>query len=135
MTPPRAWYGAHSDELYALMRIVVAFLYLSHGLQKHFPVFGGPVARGGPALFQLAGAIEILCGKAILVGFFTSWAAFIASGEMACAFFIVHIHQGIWPILNRGEIVVAFCFVFLYISARGAGPWSVDNGLDATPHP
>ncbi|MGH7590692.1 MAG: DoxX family protein [Gemmatimonadales bacterium] len=126
MTSPKAWYGAHQDQIYAVMRVVVAFLYLCHGLQKHFPVFGGPMATGSP-LFMTAGAIEILCGTAILIGFHTSWAVFIASGEMACAYFIVHIHQGFWPIINRGEIVVAFCFVFLYISARGAGPWSVDG--------
>ena len=127
MTSPKAWYGAHADKFYAVMRIVIAFLFLCHGLQKHLPVFGGPMARGGSWLFQLAGVIEITCGTAILIGFLTSWAAFIAAGEMACAYFIVHIHMGFWPILNHGEIVVAFCFVFLYISARGAGPWSVDG--------
>ncbi|HET7024618.1 MAG TPA: DoxX family protein [Gemmatimonadales bacterium] len=128
MTSPRAWYGSHSDKLYAVMRIMVAFLYLSHGLQKHFAVFGGPMARGaGSGLFQAAGIIEIVCGLAILIGFRASWAAFIASGEMAVAYFLMHFPHSFFPIENHGEIVVAFCFVFLYISSRGAGPWSVDG--------
>ncbi|MFI5235573.1 MAG: DoxX family protein [Gemmatimonadales bacterium] len=126
MTSPRTWYGSHTEKLYALMRIMVAFLYLCHGIQKHFALFGGPMAAGSP-LFMTAGAIEILCGVAILIGFQASWAAFIASGEMAVAYFMMHFPHGFFPIENRGEIVVAFCFVFLYISARGAGPWSVDG--------
>lgn len=134
MTSPRAWYGAHTDKLYALARIVLAFLYLCHGIQKHFPVWGGPMGSGS-LLFMTAGAIEIVCGTAILIGFRVTWFAFIASGEMAVAYFLMHFPHGFWPIANHGELPVIFCFFFLYVSARGAGPWSVDHAIDATPRP
>lgn len=126
MTSPKAWYGAHADKLYALARIVLAFLYLCHGIQKHFPVWGGPMGAGS-LLFMTAGAIELICGTAILIGFQVSWFAFIASGEMAVAYFLMHFPHGFWPIANHGELPVIFCFFFLYVSARGAGPWSVDG--------
>lgn len=125
MTSPHAWYRSQADKLYAVARIVIALLYLCHGLQKHFAVFGGPMAHG--PLFITAGVIEIVCGAAILIGFQAGWAAFIASGEMAVAYFLFHFPNGFWPIENHGEIVVAFCFFFLYVSAKGAGPWSVDG--------
>lgn len=125
MTTPHRWLGAHADRAYALMRIVVALLYLQHGLQKLLPVLGGPVAHS--PLFITAGFIESLCGFAILIGFQASWAAFLASGEMAVAYFLFHAPHSFWTILNHGEIVVAFCFVFLYVAVRGAGPWSVDG--------
>lgn len=126
MTSPRAWYGSHADRLYAIARIVFALVYLCHGLQKYFAVFGGPMATGSP-LFQTAGAIELICGTAILIGFKTSWFAFIASGEMAVAYFMMHFPHAFFPIANSGETPVLLCFFFLYASAKGSGPWSVDS--------
>ena len=82
--------------------------------------------------FQIAGTLEIVCGILIAIGLFTSWAAFIASGEMAVAYFIAHVPRGSWmPIINGGEITVALCFGFLYIAMRGGGQYSVDAGLAA----
>ena len=127
MTSPRAWYGSHADKLYALARIVIALLYMCHGIQKHFAVWGGPMAAGS-LLFGTAGAIEIICGFFIMIGFQASWFAFIASGEMAVAFFMMHFPHGFWPIANHGELPVLFCFFFLYVSAKGSGPWSVSGG-------
>ena len=122
--------GRHTEHAYALMRIVVAFLYLCHGVQKLFGVLGGMGGHavwGGPPIFIAAGLIETPTGLLMMLGLFTTPAAFLASGEMAIAYFKVHAPQGFWPVLNHGEIVVAFCFVFLYIATRGAGIWSLDG--------
>jgi len=118
--------GSVSGIAFSLMRIVLAFLYLSHGLKWLFGAFGGRPIPLTP-LLMTAGVIEVIAGTLILMGLFTSWAAFIASGEMAAAYFIAHIPRGsIWPIQNGGEITVALCFAFLFIAAYGSGPISVD---------
>jgi putative oxidoreductase len=110
---------------YALLRIVAGLLFLCHGGQKLFGWFGGqPVPLG--SLFGLAGILELVLGLLIAIGLFTSYAAFIASGEMAVAYFIGHFPKGFWPIENAGEPAVLFCFIFLYIATRGSGIWSVD---------
>jgi putative oxidoreductase len=119
--------GRFSPQLYALMRIVVALLFACHGAQKLFGVFGGqqvPVS----SQFGLAGIIELVGGLLIAVGFLTGTAAFIASGEMAAAYFKMHFPRGAVPIQNGGELAVLYCFVFLYIASRGAGIWAVDRG-------
>jgi len=115
--------------IYAIIRIVVGFLFLCHVLQKRFGAFGGSGRPHG--LFLAAWIIELVCGAMILIGLFGSFAAFIAAGEMAVAYFHVHAHMGPWlrPIVNHGELAVAYCFVFLYIAARGSGPFSVDSLL------
>ena len=111
---------------YSLMRIVFAFLYLSHGLKWLFAAFGGRPVPLTP-LLMTAGVIEVIGGTLLLMGFYTSWAAFVASGEMAVAYYIAHIPRGsIWPIQNGGEITVALCFGFLFIWTFGSGPISVD---------
>jgi putative oxidoreductase len=110
---------------YAAMRIVFAFLYLSHGLRWLFGAFGGdpvPVAT----LFGAAGLIETVCGTLIGIGFLTRIAAFVASGEMAVAYAMSHAPRSLWPIENGGEITVAFCFAFLYIATHGAGIFSLE---------
>jgi len=119
--------GSYAGIAYALVRIVFAFLYLSHGLKWLFGAFGGrPVPLN--AMLTTAGVIETVCGTLILIGLLTSWAAFIASGEMAVAYFYAHVPRGsIWPIENGGEITVALCFGFLYIATRGSGPISIDG--------
>jgi putative oxidoreductase len=117
----------YAPQLYALFRIVAGFLFIFHGLQK-FGVFGGqtPPLAG---LMGVAAVIESVGGLLIMIGLLTRPAAFIASGEMAAAYFIAHQHRGTWPIQNGGELAALYCFAFLYIAARGAGTWSVDGGL------
>jgi putative oxidoreductase len=119
----------HAERIYALMRIVVPFLYLCHGAQKFFGVLGGHPVWGGPPLLIAAGIIEMTCGPLMLLGLLTRAAAFVAAGEMAAAYFVMHFPRGPWPILNHGELPVAFCFVFLSIAVRGPGIWSLDRLL------
>src|SRR5688572_5549927 len=118
--------GTYAPYLYALMCIVLGVLFACHGAQKLFGVLGGEtvalVSLGG-----LAGIIEFVGGLLITLGFLTSYAAFIASGEMAVAYFMAHAPRGFWPIQNDGELAVMYCFIFLYIASRGAGVWSIDN--------
>jgi len=122
--------GGYEPAAYALLRVILAFLYWSHGPRWLFGVFGGQQAAPLFSRFGAAGTIEIVCGILIFIGLFTSWAAFIASGEMAVAYFMVHVPRGGWmPILNGGEITVALCFGFLYIATRGGGRYSVDAML------
>jgi putative oxidoreductase len=82
-----------------------------------------------PPIVMVAGGIELICGFLIVIGFFTGIAAFIASGEMAVAYFTTHAHGGFWPIVNQGEMAVLYCFIWLFVSAHGGGIWSVDNAL------
>jgi putative oxidoreductase len=118
---PSKW----ADTLYGLMRIIVGLLFSCHGAQKLFGVLGGQ--GGAKGLFLVAGIIEFACGLLIAFGLFGALAAFLASGEMAAAYFMVHAKQGFWPIVNKGELAVAYCFVFLYIAARGSGALSIDS--------
>jgi putative oxidoreductase len=110
---------------YAIMRIIVGLLFVCHGAQKVFGWFGGKPAPLG-SLLGVAGIIELVFGLLIAIGFLTSYAAFIASGEMAVAYFMAHYPKSFWPIENEGEPAVLFCFVFLYMATQGAGIWSID---------
>jgi putative oxidoreductase len=122
--------GNFSPYAYALMRIVVGLLFACHGAQKLFGWFGGIDGKGTAALlsslFGVAGIIEVITGLLVAVGLFAGYAAFIASGEMAFAYFKAHFPAGFWPIENKGEEAVLYCFIFLYVATRGAGVWSVD---------
>jgi putative oxidoreductase len=113
----------------SILRIVIGFLYIWHGTQKFFG-FPGTGAPPPPLdLMTLRGAsaiLETFGGALILVGLFTRPVAFILSGHMAFAYFIAHAPQNFWPILNRGELAIMFCFVFLYLAAAGGGPLSLD---------
>jgi len=110
---------------YAILRTVAGLLLVSHGGQKLFGWFGGqPVPFD--SLFGLAGIIEIVLGVLITIGLFTHYAAFVASGEMAVAYFIGHFPKSFWPLENGGEPAVLFCFIFLYVTTHGSGIWSVD---------
>jgi putative oxidoreductase len=125
--------------LYALMRIVVGLLFACHGAQKLFGVLGGFGGQSGMAvplfsLMGLASFIEFVGGLLIAFGALTSYAAFIASGEMAVAYFMQHFPRGFWPIQNGGERAVLYCFVFLFIAAKGSGRWSLAQG-DAASEP
>ncbi len=122
----RRFLGHFSTVAFTAMRVVLAFLYLSHGLRWLFGAFGGPSARI-LSLPWAAGLIEVTSGTLIGVGLFTWWAAFISSGEMAVAYFLVHAPRARFPIQNGGEITVALCFAFLFIATYGAGPISIDR--------
>jgi putative oxidoreductase len=120
--------GRYSEVIFALLRVVAGLLFACHGAQKLFGAFGGqkmPIA----SMMGLAGIIELVGGLLIAVGLLTSWAAFVSSGEMAAAYFMAHAPRGFWPILNQGELAVVYCFLFLYVAARGAGRYSLDASL------
>jgi putative oxidoreductase len=114
-------------QLLALLRIVAGLLFLEHGTMKlfHFPAaqMPGPL----PMLMMVAAVIELVAGVLITLGLFTRLAAFIASGEMAVAYFMGHFPKSPWPGVNMGDAAILFCFVFLYLAAAGAGAWSVDG--------
>ncbi len=110
---------------YVAFRLVFAFLYWSHGVRWLFGIFGGRPAAFGTLVWS-AGVVETVCGTLMLLGFCAEYAAFIASGEMAVAYFMVHNPRGHIPIANGGEITVALCFAFLYIATRGSGGFGVD---------
>lgn len=114
--------------LLSVLRIVAALLFLEHGAIK---LFGFPPGSPMPmpaafTLFWLAGVIELVGGALIALGLFTRTAAFICSGEMAVAYFMGHATHGLFPAINMGDAAILFCFVFLYLSAAGPGPWSID---------
>jgi putative oxidoreductase len=110
---------------YALARLVVGALFACHGAQKLFGVLGGQSEVNDPEGL-IAGIIEFFAGLLVCAGLFTRSAAFVASGEMAVAYFKAHAGRGFWPIMNHGELAVLYAFFFLYISVRGHGVWSVD---------
>jgi putative oxidoreductase len=117
----------YEPQAYALLRIVTGFLFLWHGMQKLLG-FPGEVPAGAPAfVLWVAGPIELVGGTLVMIGLYTRWAAFVASGLMAFAYWLGHGTTALLPVLNRGELAVLYCFVFLFIAARGAGTWSVDG--------
>lgn len=116
----------YSAQTYALLRIVVGLLFLSHGFSKLFGFPVPPPPGAPPLVIYAAGSIELVCGALVAVGLLTRWAAFIASGQMAVAYWLAHGTKALFPIANQGELAVLYCFVFLFISAHGAGIWSVD---------
>jgi putative oxidoreductase len=122
----RSW----APYLLSILRIVTAFLFIQIGSAKVFAFPGAVMPEGGTApmwsLAWIAGALEVFGGFFLLIGLFTRPVAFVLSGEMAFAYFLGHAPQGFWPVLNQGHPAVLFCFVFLYFSAAGAGPWSLD---------
>ena len=107
------------------MRIIVGLLFACHGAQKLFGMFGGK--GGAQGMMMLGGVIELAGGLLIAIGLVTRPAAFLSSGMMAVAYFMAHASNGLMPIVNKGELAVIYCFVFLYIFFRGAGPLSVDS--------
>ena len=129
------WLGKYSELLYAVMRMVVGLLFACHGAQKLFGVLQGQSQLTNPVLLS-AGVIEFAGGGMVALGLWAGYAAFLASGEMAVAYFMAHAAEGFWPITNKGELAVLYCFVFLYIASRGSGALSVEavakrkNALD-----
>jgi putative oxidoreductase len=117
----------YSSHTYAVMRIIVGLLFMCHGLSKLFNV-PVPMPPGAPAFVLYgAGSIELVCGALVAAGLVTRWAAFIASGQMAVAYWIAHGTKAFFPVANQGELAVVYCFVFLFIAAHGPGIWSVDG--------
>ncbi len=114
---------ANMNRIYALLRIVAGYMFASHGMMKWF---GEPGAML-PAMFYTAATIELVGGTLICVGLFTRSAAFIASGMMAVGYFLVYQPQGLLPTQNGGALAVLYAFVFLFVAARGAGPWSIEG--------
>ncbi|HVO12750.1 MAG TPA: DoxX family protein [Vicinamibacteria bacterium] len=121
------WLGGLSELFYAILRLFAGVLFACHGAQKLFGVLGGHKMLGSP-LMTAAGIIELGGGVLIALGLFAGWAAFLAAGQMAVAYFMVHAHKGTWPIQNGGELAVLYCFLFLFIASRGSGPYGVDRG-------
>ena len=126
--------SAWADRFLSVLRIVAAALFIFHGTQKlfNFPpsgIPGFPVSLA--SLLGVASVIEIVGGFLLLIGLFTRPIAFVLAGEMAVAYFKAHAPQGLLPIMNRGELPVLFCFLFLYLSAAGGGRWSLDALLGA----
>ena len=115
-----------ASHAYALMRIVVGFLFLWHGVEK---VFGWPEPIPDLAwhVHWVAGPIELVGGTLVMIGLFTRVAAFICSGQMAFAYWMVHGLKSFLPSINGGELAVFYCFVFLFIAAHGPGIWSLDG--------
>src|SRR5262245_50502806 len=122
------WLAPHAEKIYALLRFFTGLLFACHGAQKLFGALGGQQMTSNPMMLA-AGIIEFGGGLLIALGLFTAWAAFIASGQMAVAYFMVHAKGGFWPIINKGELAVAYCFLFLYLAAHGSGPYSVDAAM------
>jgi putative oxidoreductase len=121
----------YTEATFALMRVVAGVLYACHGAQKLFGLFGWQ-AMTSSGLILSAGIIEFVGGLLVALGFMTRIAAFFASGEMAVAYFKSHASHGFWPIENKGEPAVLFCFLFLFIAAHGAGRYSLDAVLRRT---
>jgi putative oxidoreductase len=137
MTPgiiPAAWSGP----LLSVLRIMTGLLFLAHGTAKLFQWPLVEYFKDGVELFSLmglAGILEVAGGLLIVAGLFTRITGFVLSGMMAVAYFMAHAPQGFYPILNGGELAALYSFVFLYLAAAGAGPWSLDARLSGAKAP
>jgi putative oxidoreductase len=122
--------GRYAPQALSLLRIVSALIFLLHGSSK---ILGFPATdMGAPpvgSLFWVGGLLELIGGLLLLVGLFSRPVAFILSGEMAVAYWMVHAPQSTFPMINGGDAAILYCFVFLLIAAAGAGPWSLDASL------
>jgi putative oxidoreductase len=128
-------WAALAPQLLSLLRIVSALMFLQAGTVK---LFGWPMGMPGGATVSLTsqvgigGILEAAGGFLLLVGLFTRPVAFVLSGEMAVAYFQFHYPNGFWPVVNQGQLAVLYCFIWLYFSAAGPGPWSLDALLRRT---
>lgn len=123
----RAW----APYLLSTLRIVTAFLFIQYGSTKLLGLPAAPVMPGGgtaplTSLPGIAGVFELVGGALLLLGLFTRPVAFLLAGEMAVAYFMGHAPRAFWPILNEGAPAILYCFIWLYLSSAGPGPWSLD---------
>lgn len=123
------WLSRLQPQIHALLRIVTGLLFLEHALIKliGFPPGGKPGLQEVGSFLWIAGVIELVASALVILGLFTRLAAFVAAGEMAVAYWMVHAKMGPYPAVNMGEGAILFCFVFLYLSAAGPGAWSIDG--------
>jgi putative oxidoreductase len=126
----RFFMSRFEDETLALLRIMAGLMFAQHGAQKLLGAFGGMGDSGATAapftMMWVAGVLELVGGLLIALGLLTRPVAFLLSGQMAAAYFMAHFSQGFWPIQNGGELSALYCFLFLYLSARGPGRYSLD---------
>jgi putative oxidoreductase len=124
------WLGKYADYAYAFLRIITGFMFLFHGIQKILGVLSTVQPPMGSQLW-FGGIIELLGGLAVMLGYKTRQAAFLCSGTMAVAYFQFHwkfqIGPQLFPAINKGELAVLYCFIFLYIACRGGMKWSLDK--------
>ncbi len=125
------FFAVWQPRILSVLRVVVALLFMEHGTMK---LLGYPPSEmfKGLQLFSLlgfAGMLELFGGALLVIGLFTRATAFILSGEMAVAYFMVHAPRGFFPVLNQGELAVLYCFIFFYFATAGGGLWSVDQAL------
>lgn len=124
------WLGRYSDSIYALLRIVAGFMFSFHGVQKIFHIFTDLHPAVGSQIW-FGGLIELVCGLLVMVGLRTRYAAFLASGEMAVAYFQFHskfrLGPDFFPTVNKGELAALYCFLFLFIASRGGVKWCIDK--------
>jgi putative oxidoreductase len=118
--------GKYEDIALSLLRFMTGFLFMPHGAQKLFGFLGAEPVASVLSQRGAAGIIEFFGGILLMLGLFTRPVAFLCSGLMAFAYWIAHGTEGFWPILNRGELAALYCFVFLYLAARGGGSYSLD---------
>jgi putative oxidoreductase len=121
---------AFAPRMLSILRMVAALIFLAHGTQKllGFPPSPNPLPAA-MTLSWFAGLIELVGGPLLFLGLFTRPVAFVLSGEMAFAYWMAHAPQSIYPLLNRGDSAILYCFVFLYLVFAGPGPWSLDHAL------
>ncbi len=118
----------YAPQLLSVLRFMSGLLFLQHGTTKYLNIPVGPMNNASPMTMSgAAGIIELVAGALLVLGLFTRPAAFIASGMTAVAYFYAHAGRNFYPILNGGELAALYCFVFLYLAAAGAGPWSLDR--------
>lgn len=135
------WLGRYSEWIYGVARIVIGLLFAAHGSQKLFGL-GGALPQATSGLMVAAGTIEFVAGLMIALGVWAGYAAFVASGEMAVAYFLAHAPGGFLPLANKGELAVLYCFIFLFIASKGSGrlsldaivPWAIAQELGHVPH-
>jgi putative oxidoreductase len=122
------WLSRWQPQLLAILRIVTGLLFLEHALIKlmGFPPGGKPGLQDLGSFLWIAGLIELVTSVLVILGLLTRAAAFVAAGEMAVAYWMVHAKMGLYPAVNMGEGAILFCFVFLYLAAAGPGAWSID---------
>jgi putative oxidoreductase len=123
--------AAWTPRALSVLRIMTGLLIIQHGLGKliHFPPLPAYANVQPLSLLGAAGFIELIGGALLILGLFTQPAAFIVSGEMAVAYFMVHAPKSFYPLINGGTLAIMYCFACLYLSTAGAGPWSVDAAM------